>query len=682
MSNHGTLRHVAAASLLALVLVGGSPAHAAGADDCAPDRGPFSWFTDLFRRAPACEGIDTTRPLPEEVDTLVVGAGPGGGTVAGKLAEGGQTVALLDAGTMNVLPVSEALSAFAASAEYRKKALAYGVERIPESGFVANYPRLAGLGGSAAGAAGIITPFTWSAVDAMARRMGDPTLGSKTLAHYQRSVENARWDLAGRVEEFFLGRSRHGHRGFQKTGVPSLATLLSTLPDAPQLAPFYKALLKSQDNSVEAIFRRGLGGGDLHDPEVQKREGIVVLPAATDEDGKRSTVAQYIAQTQCRHPDRLFLKGGAVVDKILFERNADGSLRAVGVEYLEGAKLRASGAPVDPGAPAPVRRVVRARNVVVANSPFGAVGTLQRSGIGPRAELDRLGVETLLDRPGVGQRVGDRLESTVVMEFPEEFKVLGDLEAAEKELIALSDRLDANPNDTEAKEAVKRLFERQKGLLTTNGIPLAMMWKSDPSLAEPDLLFFGFPGNFTNFRKGFSHDLTATKNRFSVIMLKIDTASDGTAVVNSTDPTESPKVSVAYDPKGPDMRAMAKGLVRFNQEIASKLPGVKVVRGNVTTEEEALEFLSNSDNLFGHHIRGGAPMGPASDPLAVVDSNQKVYGTSNVYVAGTAAWNGSIGPFPILPIEAMSARLADKMLAGGRGGAPQGARSAHRPAPR
>ena len=31
-------------------------------------------------------------------------------------------------------------------------------------------------------------------------------------------------------------------------------------------------------------------------------------------------------------------------------------------------------------------------------------------------------------------------------------------------------------------------------------------------------------------------------------------------------------------------------------------------------------------------------------------------------VAGTAAWNGSLGPFPIIPIEAMSARLADKML--------------------
>ena len=152
------------------------------------------------------------------------------------------------------------------------------------------------------------------------------------------------------------------------------------------------------------------------------------------------------------------------------------------------------------------------------------------------------------------------------------------------------------------------------------------------------------------------------KNLLSVIMLKIDTASDGTAEVTSLDPRASPKVSVAYDPTGPDMHAMAKGIVRFNEEIASRVPNVKVVRGKAATEEEALAFLSNSENLFGHHIRGGAAMGPADDPLAVVDSNQKVYGTSNVYVAGTAAWNGSVGPFPILPIEALSTRLGDKIL--------------------
>jgi len=41
------------------------------------------------------------------------------------------------------LPITESLAAFGASAEYRSQALAYGVERIPESGFIANYPRVA-----------------------------------------------------------------------------------------------------------------------------------------------------------------------------------------------------------------------------------------------------------------------------------------------------------------------------------------------------------------------------------------------------------------------------------------------------------------------------------------------------------------------------------------------------------
>src|SRR5205823_1044695 len=108
---------------------------------------------------------------------------------------------------------------------------------------------------------------------------------------------------------------------------------------------------------------------------------------------------------------------------------------------------------------------------------------------------------------------------------------------------ALSDRLDANPNDPAAKQEVKDLFEQYKGILTTNGIPLAMLWKSDPSLKEPDLLFIGFPGNFTNFKKGFSDDFTEKKNMLSIIMLKVDTASDGSATVTTTDPTVQPKIS-------------------------------------------------------------------------------------------------------------------------------------------
>ena len=42
---------------------------------------------------PECH-VDASRPFPDEVDTLVIGAGPGGGTVAGRLAEATPTVLL------------------------------------------------------------------------------------------------------------------------------------------------------------------------------------------------------------------------------------------------------------------------------------------------------------------------------------------------------------------------------------------------------------------------------------------------------------------------------------------------------------------------------------------------------------------------------------------------------------
>src|SRR5688500_17386764 len=91
-------------ALAALMFVGASGYAEPAAGDCAPDRNPLASIGDaiagVFRRSPPCK-VDASRALPEIVDTLVIGAGPGGGTVGAKLAENGQTVAILDAGSLD-----------------------------------------------------------------------------------------------------------------------------------------------------------------------------------------------------------------------------------------------------------------------------------------------------------------------------------------------------------------------------------------------------------------------------------------------------------------------------------------------------------------------------------------------------------------------------------------------------
>src|SRR2546428_11758302 len=88
-------------ALLALLGAPLSPPALAGpaASECTEDAGPLAAIADATRAV-----VDPALPL--EVDTLVIGSGPGGGTVAARLAEAGQRVALLDAGNMQVLPIS------------------------------------------------------------------------------------------------------------------------------------------------------------------------------------------------------------------------------------------------------------------------------------------------------------------------------------------------------------------------------------------------------------------------------------------------------------------------------------------------------------------------------------------------------------------------------------------------
>ena len=68
------------------------------------------------------------------------------------------------------------------------------------------------------------------------------------------------------------------------------------------------------------------------------------------------------------------------------------------------------------------RQELRAsREVILAGGAFNTPQLLMLSGIGPRAELERHGIEVKVDLPGVGKNLQDRYEAGVVnrMNFDE-----------------------------------------------------------------------------------------------------------------------------------------------------------------------------------------------------------------------------------------------------------------------
>ena len=110
-----------------------------------------------------------------------------------------------------------------------------------------------------------------------------------------------------------------------------------------------------------------------------------------------------------RLPHRLDLRMNALATQILF----DTQQRAIGVEYLRGARLyRADRSPASGNAERCV--VHAAKEVILSGGAFNTPQLLMLSGIGPRAVLQQHGIPILVDLPGVGRNLQDRYEVGVV----------------------------------------------------------------------------------------------------------------------------------------------------------------------------------------------------------------------------------------------------------------------------
>lgn len=103
-------------------------------------------------------------------------------------------------------------------------------------------------------------------------------------------------------------------------------------------------------------------------------------------DGTRMSAARCYLTAEVRARPGLRIQPGAHVVRVLFAGN-----RATGVEVVVRGE----------------RTVITAGRVVLAAGAIATPGILLRSGIGPRAELARLGVERVADVPGVAARLLD-----------------------------------------------------------------------------------------------------------------------------------------------------------------------------------------------------------------------------------------------------------------------------------
>ncbi|KAI0044619.1 GMC oxidoreductase [Auriscalpium vulgare] len=174
--------------------------------------------------------------------------------------------------------------------------------------------------------------------------------------------------------------------------------------------------------------------------------------------GTRSDVPHHYVYPQQDMNENFDVVTGAHVRRVIFDDNN----RATGVEFVWNAHLY-------PDADRGVHTVKAARLVVLSSGTFGSPGILERSGVGKKDVLARVGVEQRLELPGVGEGYQDHNVLFIPYAGPAETDTIDPIVFNDPDAIS---------------SASGEWFKSGKGLMAHNSIDVAVRCRPSPDELE------------------------------------------------------------------------------------------------------------------------------------------------------------------------------------------------------
>jgi len=368
--------------------------------------------------------------------------------------------------------------------------------------------------------------------------------------------------------------------------------------------PIHRASL-DELHPIQAAFLstcRSHGLSMVPDLNGSSQAGVGLLPRNSVGHRRISTACAYLAAA--RERPNLVIQAGSTVHRVRFERQ-----RAVGVELQIGSGLPA---------------MIRGQRITLCSGALNTPALLQRSGIGCAKRGLSLGLRTVVDLPGVGENLADH-PSVMLWLLPEGAAGLGAGLSHHQTMARIASGADGDLPD----------------------LSLALL--SDyPTRALPLGRLLGVPR---------VHGLSVVLSR---------PRSRGRVFVPDVAPGSLPVIELNFGAHPDDIERLVHGVRQAwallkSRDMAAAISsafmwGDAVVRDDALLRREIRRRLAPT-----WHPVGTARMGPAADPMSVVDEHGRVHGAESLRVVDASIMPSIPSGPPNLSCIMLAERMAEWM---------------------